>query len=47
MPGFTELLQRVAQFYRERQPELRQQSEALVDALRAHRRTGIDPPQAR
>jgi len=34
MPGFTELLQRVAQFYRERQPELRQQSEALVDALR-------------
>jgi uncharacterized protein YyaL (SSP411 family) len=34
MPGFTELLQRVAQFYRERQPELRQQSDALVDALR-------------
>jgi uncharacterized protein YyaL (SSP411 family) len=34
MPGFTELLQRVAQFYRERQPELREQSEALVDALR-------------
>jgi len=33
MPGFTELLQRVAQFYRERQPELREQSEALVDAL--------------
>ena len=33
MPAFTELLQRVAQFYRERQPELRQQSEALVEAL--------------
>src|SRR5512139_24774 len=33
MPGFAELLHRVAQFYRERQPELRQQSGALVDAL--------------
>jgi uncharacterized protein len=40
MPGFTELLQRVAQFYRERQPELRQQSGALVDALQR-----IDAPQ--
>jgi len=39
MPGFTELLQRVAQVYRERLPELRQQSDALVDAL-AH----IDAP---
>jgi uncharacterized protein len=41
MPAFTELLQRVALFYREHQPELRQQSEVLVDALQR-----IDAPSA-
>jgi len=39
MPGFAELLQRVAQFYRERQAELRVQSQALIDALQ-----NIDAP---
>ena len=39
MPGFAQLLQRVAQFYRERQPELRAQSQVLVDALQS-----IDAP---
>jgi len=39
MPGFRALLARVAQYYREQQPELRAQSAALVDALAA-----IDAP---
>jgi uncharacterized protein YyaL (SSP411 family) len=39
MPDFRSLLTRVAQYYRERQAELRGQSQALVDALAA-----IDAP---
>jgi uncharacterized protein len=39
MPGFPELLTRVAEYYRERAPELRAQSEALVQAL-----ASIDAP---
>jgi uncharacterized protein YyaL (SSP411 family) len=39
LPGFATLLARVADYYRERQAELREQSAALVDALAA-----IDAP---
>jgi uncharacterized protein YyaL (SSP411 family) len=33
LPAFSDLLQRVAAYYREQQPELRAQNQALVDAL--------------
>jgi uncharacterized protein len=39
MPGFRTLLTRVAEYYREHEPELREQSAALVEALAA-----IDAP---
>jgi uncharacterized protein YyaL (SSP411 family) len=39
LPGFRELLLRVAQYYREHRPALRAQNEALVAALRE-----LDPP---
>ena len=35
MPAFTEILSRVSDHYRQHQPELRQQNQALLDALRA------------
>ena len=41
LPAFRDLLQRVAQFYRERQDELRQQSQVLIEALQR-----IDAPSA-
>jgi hypothetical protein len=41
LPAFRDLLQRVAQFYRERQDELRQQSQVLIEALQR-----IDAPAA-
>jgi uncharacterized protein YyaL (SSP411 family) len=41
LPAFRDLLQRVAQFYREQQPELRAQSQALIEALQS-----IDAPAA-
>ncbi|MDG4553469.1 MAG: thioredoxin domain-containing protein [Candidatus Competibacter sp.] len=35
MPAFTEILSRVSAHYRQHQPELRQQNQALLEALRA------------
>jgi len=35
MPTFTDILRRVSAHYRQHQPELRQQNQALLDALRA------------
>ncbi len=35
MPAFTDILRRVSAHYRQHQPELRQQNQALLDALRA------------
>ena len=39
LPAFSDLLQRVDQYYREHQPELRQQNQVLLEALRAETTT--------
>lgn len=41
MPAFSDLVQRVAQYYREHEPELRQQNEALMQVFRE-----VNPPPA-